>query len=388
MKRCSIFFLSLWMVGTAFARSSDGLQVSLLTVEPRPEYVYTIYGHTALRIYDPDQQLDMVFNWGTFNFNAPHFLYRFIRGETDYFLSYGSYAQFLYGYEGSDATVVEQILDLSPEGKELLLKNLSINMLPENAVYRYNFLFDNCTTRVRDLIEQACPNLNYPEASKTTFRQLIHSCTEAYPWMSFGIDLLIGSGADSLITAREEFFLPLGLKEALEGNVGPKPVVLSSQQVLTGPPASERRSEWWQSPVAAAYGLLAAYLVILAVGILGRRSVNGCFAPLFLAAGAAGGLIAFLAAFSTHPCVSPNWNLLWLNPLQWIAFAGYLARGRAGRLFFWYHAVHFVILCGWLLFGRCLPQTFHPADLPLILCLALASGYWLFINRKTMLGSC
>ncbi|MDR1527704.1 MAG: DUF4105 domain-containing protein [Dysgonamonadaceae bacterium] len=397
MKRCFLLFIAFLSFLPAQAYQTDRLQVSLLTVEPRNIQLYTVYGHTALRLYDPSQQIDMVLNWGTFDFDAPHFLYRFIRGETDYFLSYSTYEQFLYVYQWGNATVIEQILDLPPEGKDVLLEKLSINLQPENRVYRYNFLFDNCTTRVRDLIEQSSSGLVYPDQTeKTTFRKWIHSCTESYPWMTFGIDLLIGSGADSLISARQELFLPVRLKEAFDESrlLDLKPLVVSSVQVLTAVPEPDPRREIGESPFMVGCLIVLIYIISAMIGRKKNRPFKAWFAPLFLLAGAAGCLLAFMAAFSYHPCVSPNWNLLWLHPLHLLALADWIRHDQntvcggwqiqpvLTRTLFGYHAVNFVLLCGLLLGWRWIPQTLNPATIPFILCLLLASGYWIWINRK------
>ncbi|MDR2683333.1 MAG: DUF4105 domain-containing protein [Dysgonamonadaceae bacterium] len=382
MKRCFLLVITFLSLASAQAFPTDSLQISLLTVEPKADRVYTVYGHTALRLYDPSQAIDMVLNWGTFDFDAPHFLYRFIRGETDYSLSYSTYEQFLLAYQWGNKTVIEQVLDLSPEGKEKLLAKLAVNLQPEHWVYRYNFLFDNCTTRVRDLIEQGSPGLTYPDpAEKTTFRQLIHSCTASHRWMTFGIDLLIGSGADSLISVRQELFLPRRLKDALDRSHRlSKPLVVSSAQVLTAVPEPASRPALWNSPLVAGCFLLLIYILIGTIGLRKGRPFTGAFAPLFLMAGAAGCLLAFMAAFSYHPCVSSNWNLLWLHPLHLVAFVGYCwKRGNPAfipRMLFWYHAVNFVLLCGLLLGWHWIPQALHPANIPYILCLAGASGYW------------
>ncbi|GHT02391.1 membrane protein [Bacteroidia bacterium] len=362
------------------AFQTDSLQVSLLTVLPRPNEAYTIYGHTALRLYDPEQRTDVVFNWGTFDFDAPHFLYRFVKGETDYFLSYTDYKHFLYVYSMGNATMVEQVLNLTAEGKEALMQKLSLNLQPENLVYRYNFLFDNCTTRVRDLIEQSTEDqLVYPEQTgTTTFRQLIHSCTEPYPWMTFGIDLLIGSGADSLINARQELFLPLKLKEALDNT----PIVISSKQVLTSVPEQVVKRWFWESPLTIGILIFLVYLVVAGMGWWKHRKFKGFFAPLFFIAGAAGCLVAFVTLFSYHPCTSPNWNLLWLHPFHLIAFVGYFFK-KPNRLISGYHWINLVLLAGLLLGWHWIPQALNPADIPYILCLGLASGFWLLTLNYT-----
>jgi hypothetical protein len=380
MKRYLFLFSVLFFLLPVKAFQTDSLQVSLLTVLPRPNAVYTVYGHTALRLYDPTQQMDMVFNWGIFDFDAPHFLYRFIKGETDYSLGYSDYERFLYVYSEGNTTMVEQVLNLTAEGKDALMQKLVLNLQPENLVYRYNFLFDNCTTRVRDLMEQSAGNsLVYPEQTgTTTFRQLIYSCTESYPWMTFGIDLLIGSGADSIISFRQELFLPLKLKEALDNT----PVVISSKQVLTSVPEPIAKLKFWDSPLIIGILIFLVYLIFTVVGGWKHRPFKGVFALLFFIAGTAGCLVAFVTLFSEHPCTSPNWNLLWLHPFHFIAFAGYFFK-KPNRLISGYHWINLVLLAGLLLGWHWIPQALNPADIPYILCLGLASGVKIISQYRT-----
>jgi hypothetical protein len=381
MKSPIILLLASFFFLPAQASSpTDSLQISLLTIEPRADQVYTIYGHTALRVCDPTQDMDLVFNWGTFDFGAPHFLYRFIRGETDYYLSVTTYAQFLFAYQWGQARAIEQRLDLSPEGKERLMERLTANMAPEQRIYRYNFLFDNCTTRVRDLIESAGWTLaDLPQ--ETTVRQLIHSCTKPYPWMTFGIDLLIGSGADGPITTRQTLFLPMHLQEALDRS----PIVAESQQVLAGTPAMSGSGAVGLSPFVIACFLLVVSVVLTTVRGLRRLPLGrALFGVLFFATGMAGCLVAFMAAFSEHPCVWPNFNLLWLQPLHLIAAAGYVFERRAGfpaKVWRGYHIGNVLLLSGFLLGVYAMPQAIPPAAILLSLCLLWASGYWLFAHR-------
>ncbi|MDR0865913.1 MAG: DUF4105 domain-containing protein [Candidatus Symbiothrix sp.] len=386
MKRFILFFLLLSALLPVRAWETDSLQVSLLTVMPRPNEVYTIYGHTALRIQDPVQKIDAVFNWGTFDFNTPHFLYRFVKGETDYFLSVSDYDRFIYVYSLGNADIVEQLLAVSPEGKTEIMNRLSTNLQPENLIYRYNFLFDNCTTRIRDLIEQGSDGrLVYPEQTEiVTFRDLIHSCTNPYPWMTFGIDLLIGSGADSLISVRQELFLP----EKLMNAVDKSPLIIASNQVLTSLPEPVSEQRFWDSPLKIGFLILLIYITLAAAGIVSRikRSkpfsiFHFPFSILFLIAGLAGCIVAFTTLFSYHPCTSPNWNLLWLHPFHLIAFVGYLFK-KSYRFISWYHAVNLVLLSVLLLGGYWIPQQLNPANIPFILCLGLASGcYWVYGAR-------
>lgn len=367
----------------------DGLNVSLLTVLPRSNEVYTIYGHSALRISYPDKQIDEVYNWGTFNFRAPNFLYRFVKGETDYYLGTTDYSWFLRDYSSENASIVEQTLNLTKEEKKRLIQILVTNKLPENIIYRYNFLFDNCTTRIRDILENSTNNsIIYPEQSNsTTFRELIHSCTNPYPWMTFGIDLVIGSDADSPITTREKMFLPLEFKKALDNssvkkdNDKKESVVNSSLLVLESSPEELPEANPGNSPMTVGILLLFFYGSTIIFGYFNKRQFKGLFCLLFLFAALAGCIIAFLVFFSYHPSVSPNWNIVWLHPLHWIGFTGYFFK-KSYPLFNWYHRLNLLLLCLLLITWHWLPQTLNTANIPYILCLVLASAFWLFNSKR------
>ena len=131
---------------------SKDAEISLLTVSPSEDEVYTVYGHTALRVRDASKKLDTVFNYGIFDFSKPNFIYRFAKGETDYRLAAQYTRDFLIEYEMRGSEVTEQILDIDSAGKARIWEALMINNRPENRVYRYNFFFDNCATRPAAII--------------------------------------------------------------------------------------------------------------------------------------------------------------------------------------------------------------------------------------------
>ena len=389
MKKYISLFFSLLIVLSGKAVNMDNLQVSLLTVLPRSNQVYTVYGHSALRLSSPGEGLDEVYNWGTFDFDdSPFFIYRFIKGETDYFLSSTSFSSFIAYYTYVNSTVKEQILNLTNEEKRELVKLIATNQLPENIIYRYNFLFDNCTTRIRDIIEESTNNsLTYPRQEKqVTSRELIHSCTNPYPWMTFGIDLIIGSGADSLISMREEMFLPVNLMNVLdesyiieEGEVN-RPIVSSNLTVFQAIPRPHS-SSFFDSPLYIGILIFFIYLGLAFWGVIKKRQLRGAFSILFLLAGVAGCIVGFLLVGSTHPCVSPNWNILWLHPFHFIGFIGYFFR-KSYPLISLYHIVNLLLLCFLLISWQWLPQTLNTANIPYMLCMAMASGLWLFSTKR------
>lgn len=391
MKR---FFLLLFLTLTVCISKSqtyDDLQVSLLTVEPRSKAVYTIFGHTALRLYDPTRDIDAVLNWGTFDFDKPNFLWLFVKGETDYFLSASPSAYFNYSYSQGNSTVKEQILNIPGEQKAALMDYLSKNLEPENIEYRYNFIFDNCTTRPRDIIEQFCGgNLTYPKQTEpVTFRELLHECTAPYPWVEFGIDCIIGNGADSLISRRSELFLPALLMNALDKSVvkisdgSEYPIVLSTHTVMQSESDGKHTGSYLNLPLIIGFIIFLIYLTLIIIAYRNKRRFRGAFSLLFLIAGIGGCIVAIIGAISLHPCTWPNWNIIWLHPLHLIGFTGFLLK-KSYPVIRWYHAVNFVILSLLLLGWYWIPQQLNPASIPFSLCLWIVSGFQLLSYKKKL----
>ena len=371
--------------------SNDNLQISLLTVEPRDNGVHTIYGHTALRVCDPTREIDVIFNWGIFEFDSPLFLYLFIKGETDYLLSDAPYEYFHYTYSKGNATVKEQVLAIPNENKQAFIEALALNLQPENQEYRYNFLFDNCSTRPRDFIEKYCGGkLTYPEQKeKVTFRDLVHSCTNPYPWMTFGIDLIIGSGADSLVSIRQELFLPGKLMDALNQTVvitetgETRPIVTSFETIINSSESKTHGQKFWDSPFNIGFVFLFIYMTLSIVGLIKKQKFRIPFALLFLLAGVGGCLVAFVTLLSSHPCTDANWNLLWLHPFHFIGFAGFFLK-KSYSLIRWYHWSNLVLLSLFIILWGWIPQQLNSACIPFAMCLWISSSKELKLAKNAI----
>ncbi len=354
---------------------------------PRPNAVYTMYGHTAIRIVNHSAKIDEVFNYGMMDFSAPGFLYRFVMGKPYYSIGEEPFIFFEPDYITGQATVIEQVLDIPSKEKEEIINFLIINMQPQNRGYLYNIFFDNCSTRPRDIIEKYCGGeLVYTEDNKnTTIRDLVHECTAPYPWITFGIDLIIGSGADSTISKRTKLFLPIELMKALDKasvvdeNLQQRPIVSSTETIISNKPVDPPKS--WSNPMKLGIVMVIHCLVFAIIGYFKRKTFRFFYALMFLNVAIAGCIVAFVAFISLHPCTSYNWNLLWVHPLHFIPVVGYFFK-KTYRFIRWYHWSNFVLLSGVLLGWHFSPQELNIACIPFIICLLISSGYKLLIDKK------
>lgn len=369
------------------AGAQDRVRVSLLTCEPGTE-IYALFGHTALRYEDPTRDIDWVFNYGVFSFNTPNFVYRFVKGETDYQLGIVPYRYFETEYALRGSSVYQQTLNLKPEEKLRLWQVLEENYLPQNRVYRYNFFYDNCTTRARDRIEQCIDGkIEYPEArSGLSFRDIVHQYTDGHEWEEFGIDLCLGAEADRPISGREQMFAPFYMKEAAEKAVivasdgTHRPLVLEETKIVDAKPGPAEPVLPF-SPFAAGMILLLASIGIAAYYLHLRRIPHGWYVFLFAVQGLAGCVIAFLFFCSVHPTVGSNWLLALLNPLPLFYLPVLIYHAVKGKKEP-YHLINFAYLTLFIILIPVLPQEFNSTVLPLALSLWVASASYLIITKK------
>lgn len=375
------------------ARAQDSAKCSLLTCSAGEE-IYSLFGHTALRYEDPARGIDVVFNYGMFSFRVPHFALRFALGETDYQLGVTEFSRFAAEYQWDERDVWQQTLNLTSREKQRLWEALTENYRPENRTYRYNFFYDNCATRPRDRIE-ACVDgrVEYAAAQDTTatvctWRDLLHRYTEGHPWARFGIDLCIGSRADKPASYREQMFVPFYLQQYLRGACivseqgDRRPLVGEEVKVVDAAHTAQEES-LLPSPMQAALLLWAGVTVLSIYGVRRRKSLWALDGLLFGTAGVAGCILAFLAACSQHPAVSPNWLLLVLHPLHLFCLPCVLIRVKKKRLSR-YMAANDVILTLFIVLLAPIPQFIPPAVLPLTLCLLVRCASNWMLARKTV----
>lgn len=367
---------------------SDTARISLLTSTPWDGAIYALFGHTAIRINDPVNNIDYVFNYGIFNFDSPNFIMRFVKGETDYIVAAVDYQYYLNEYKQRGVGVVEQVFNLSSKEKQDIFNALLINSLPENRVYRYNYFYDNCSTRPRDIIEKYIDgHINYvPTNEEQTYRDLVWECTNIKPWAKFGIDLVIGADADKVITDRQKDFLPVYLMNAFNyatvvyDNGIERELLLETTDTFIAKPLVKDNI---LSPLYAGI-ILLIITVLLSLLIYKKQLIvlGKIFDTiLFLAAGLGGVVIFFLMFFSEHPCVNPNWNIVWLNPLQLIVAFLFFVKPLS-KVIYCYHFINFAALLIFLLAWSLIPQKLEIAFIPFILSIMIRSGMNILQQRK------
>ena len=367
------------------AMSSDSIRLSLLTCAPGTE-IYALFGHSAIRYEHPALQRDWVFNYGMFSFSEPNFVMRFVKGETDYQLGVIPYSYFEAEYAERGSSVYQQVLNLTAEEKVNLVKALQENYLPANRVYRYNYFYDNCTTRARDKIEECIDGkvVYTTPTHEVTFRDIIHEYTKGHEWSEFGIDLCLGADADKPIDLRQQMFAPFYMLEAARGAMiqrGDTLVPLVKEEFKVVDVLRTPEPGFPLSPMAGAWGLLIVTLVVVGVGI--RKGHISCVWDGFLFGlqGIGGCVIAFLFFFSVHPTVGSNWMLVLLNPIPlfYLPFMIYQSLGRKKDA---YHGVNAAVLTFFMILMPLIPQEFNLTVLPLALSLWLTSVGHLFIYNR------
>ena len=370
--------LSFFSLTQSVRGQEDSIKVSLMTCAPGTE-IYALFGHTALRYEDTARGEDWVFNYGMFSFNTPHFIYRFVKGETDYELGVTPYSYFEGSYAMRGSSVYQQTLNLTMAEKQKLRRLLEENYQPENRVYRYNFFYDNCTTRARDIIEECIEGkVVYPDGKEgLSFRDIVHQYTKGHEWDELGIDMCLGSEADEPVDARKQMFAPFYMLEAagkatIVAGDSVRPFVLQEKKVVDVEPEGGEGG-FPLSPLVCVFVLMGAVCLVGWIQLKVKKVIWIWDLFLFGVQGLAGCVIAFLVCFSTHPTVGSNWLILLLNPIPLIYLHVMVYRAIKGKKDL-YHLINIVYLTLFIMIMPFVQQKFNATVLPLALCLLLCSA--------------
>jgi hypothetical protein len=302
---------------------SPAAQISLMTVAPGEE-LYSTFGHSALRVQDPANGLDRIYNYGTFDFTQPNFYVNFCRGKLLYFLDLETYRSFERGNRADRRSQREQVLQLSEAQRAQLFQLLETNALPENREYKYDFFYDNCATRIRDVIRDAYTAQITWDSTRVpagaTMRQLLRPYVLDKPWVSFGFDLVLGIPTDRKATVEAAMFLPDYLHNALAGARladGQSAV----QAEFCSPIFEEKKSEKsWLEALTAPFAVMCGVAVLGLLSMWWPRAERIFDALFWFVLGVAGLIIAFLWLGTDHGATQSNLNLLWAWPTHLLFF--------------------------------------------------------------------
>lgn len=359
---------------------SPSSKVSVLTCSPGAE-LYSTFGHTAIRVHDPARNIDWVYNYGTFEFSDDFYLL-FAQGKLDYALSKTDLTNFTNEYIYFGRQVLEQELIIELLDRQALLDALEKNYLPENRYYRYDFFFDNCCTRVRDILKEVLgdelvfPNPITPESM--TFREMIESYQGHIPWGDFGIDLALGVPCDRYMEAEEDMFIPDYLMKHLGEAQFQGKTLCAQPKELVPLMVNNLENKAFDWPYLLAVLLMIATFV-WAFRATTRRKERLWFDRVLLVLFGLIGVAVFLLWFATdHTITKINLNLVWASPLHLFALF-LLSKTWIKHYFAFCSIVLFVFLCSewWW------PMDFHHSFWALgaanfVLCIRLATlpAYW------------
>ena len=387
--------LSVILAVLAFAvsgvKASDAdTTVYFVNIYPGPE-IYELEGHSAI-VVDIEGQAPLSYNFGVFDFNAPNFVYRFVKGETDYMAVEWPLEPFLAPYAMQGRRVVAHRLNFDSRQKARITALLKENVKRENAVYRYNYVKDHCATRPLRVVELACGDsimlapapFEANSFTQPTFRNIMRHYHRNYPWYQFGIDLALGSGIDNRLSRREMAFAPAELDGMLgKATAGGRPLV-SGTRVWVNYPAGFPLADptpWYATPLFVGWCIFALALAVTVRDLRRRRTTRWFDAVLFAVMGATGLVLTFLIFVSVHEATSPNWLYAWLNPLC-LLVPVFIYIKKAKKVLICYQianfAVLFALLAGWYF----LPQSANAAFLPLVCAEMLRSASYIYINRR------
>ncbi|MBL7804359.1 MAG: DUF4105 domain-containing protein [Saprospiraceae bacterium] len=358
---------------------SDSAFVSLVTVAPGEE-LYSTFGHSALRVKDPARSFDRCYNYGTFDFDQPNFYLNFCRGKLLYYLNLERHRDFEYGNLLDHRAMQEQILNLDPAEKQRLFDLLQENALPQNREYKYDFFYDNCATRIRDIVEKALLYQVFFDSTSIergqTMRQLLRPYLADKPWTQFGIDLVLGQAADRVAQPKDFMFLPDHLHTIFGATRLPDGRGLVLRETRVPPQGFQREAfkpGWLDHPL-----LITTILALLGLFSLSKPRLERIFDPIFwFVLGTLGLVMLLLWVATDHSATKTNWNILWALPTHLL----YFWRRTKSEFVENYFTGVSILAALTVVFWFVIPQELPIAALPIAVLVAV-QGTWRRYWRK------
>lgn len=365
------------------AQDSCHLRISLLTASPGEE-LYETFGHSALRITDSTRNTDIVYNFGTFNFDEPNFYLKFIKGTLPFYLSDDNFDNFIAEYQEENRGITEQVLHLTCFQKYKINALLNENMMGPNRTYQYKFTFDNCTTRLRDLVKKGTDSLvQFGNATdkKMSFRDLIYIYLNQndQQWSKLGIDILLGSNMDAVANPYQVMFLPDYLMYGLDSShLNGQPIVSDKHQLFK----TTHEFKTKDNLTHPLFLFICLFVIIAFLSFSKNKLVQKILSSfdgmLVFITGLLGILVLIMWFATDHFMCRDNFNLLWAWPINVVAaFYIHSRRDWAKK----YYLVYGIFLFLVIIFWKVIPQHLNTALLPIFLILILRSLIYVFRKK-------
>ncbi len=392
-----IFFLSFILLFSVsiFAQAiqlSPQAEISVITCGPGHEELYEVFGHSAIRIQDKKLGLDRVYNYGTFNFNTPNFYTKFARGKLLYELRAYDFGIFLRSYQRENRWIKGQILNLTLSDKQNIYHYLENNAKPENRAYKYDFFYDNCSTKIYEVLKTVLGDKMIFDSDFTfnnySHRNLISLYAKGKPWGNFGIDLALGSDIDKKMTSKEYMFLPDYVLAAISDtkiktNQGNIPIVKRTDKILLQQGVKEVRNTWTPTLV---FGILAVLVIFLTYRDYKKGTRNKILDFIIFFTTGLIGIVLLLLWFATdHTATIKNYNILWAFAPNLI-FAFVLLKNKWGKWYQHYALLLLILLDVLVLMWLFKYQIFSVGTIPILILLYTRYIYlWMFFKKKNLI---
>jgi len=369
----SLFSVAVLMALSFFSFSQEtDIEISVLTCTPGEE-IYSMYGHSGIRVTGivAGEKIDNVYNYGTFEFDDG-FTWKFVQGKLNYMLSRQEFDKFQFEYFYFNRGIREQTLNLSDERKDLVFGALEDNYKLENRYYLYDFFYDNCATRIRDVLQKSLgDSLAFvpPEHIDMTYREMIDMYHEPFPWTDFGIDVALGLPCDRKLGEQGDMFIPDYLYEQLgRATLDSRPLVSKDIEIL--PREIYPASKPVFKPTLIIWIICGLCIVFGLLGLKRPKLFNAMARTVLFLYGLIGVFLLFLWIGTDHTATADNMNLLWAFPIHLVlAFASWKKNWQHSYFKFGF-LLSLVLIVSWYM----IPQQLHSAILPLLILFAFVSG--------------
>ncbi|NOS91746.1 MAG: DUF4105 domain-containing protein [Cyclobacteriaceae bacterium] len=361
---------------------SSKAEISIITCGPYQGELYSAFGHSAIRVFDPELNIDYAYNYGVFDFNQPNFYLNFTRGFLYYKLGVYSYPHFRDYYISNNRYVHEQVVNLDSVQKLKIFSYLENNSLPENQTYRYDYFYNNCSSKVRDVFAEVFKDQIRFDGSFIKTNYTIRDLTDIYlqqqPWGDLGIDICLGLPMDKKATPYEYMFLPDYLESSFDhATLNGAPIV--KQKIAVYESVPEAISFHWYHPWIV-WGAIFLLVSLLSYRDWKRKKITKWFdITLFGILGLLGLLLLILWTATDHKAAANNFNLLWAIPFHLFAAIALFKKSIPAWVYTYFLVIVIItasLLGGWVL----LPQQMNSYLLPLVFIILMRS---ILLSRKT-----